>query len=97
MPEKERDLKKKCQSILKNLNLKTDFWIYWTMDTTTSGIPDAIFCARGLFGWVELKSKSGHVSAIQSFMHNKIQCAGGRGMVCRTAEEFRQFISSFYH
>jgi hypothetical protein len=91
----EDDLKRKCVNWMKK-NPPADFWFYCPTDHFYSGIPDVIFCARGLFGSTELKTPKGKVTPIQDWTHKQIQAAGGRNRVCRSIEEFRAFVLSFY-
>lgn len=73
-----------------------DFWHYCPTDHFYAGIPDVIFCARGAFGWIELKIEGGRVTPIQEWTHKKIKEAGGRGAVLRTVKDCIEFIKSFY-
>jgi hypothetical protein len=92
---KEKDLKRKCREWLKK-NTPPEFYIVWPQDSSHSGIPDALFCARGRFGWAELKVDGGRVAPIQKYTHDKIAGAMGVGRVCWNIEEFIDLIRSFY-
>lgn len=91
----ESNLKHQCLRIIKRLNLP-NFWYYFPMDSNRAGIPDLIFCANGVFGWVEFKSLKGRVSPIQAFTHKALSAAGARGIVCRDGISFTDFLMRFY-
>lgn len=92
----EDRLKRKCVAWIKKNMLSSKFWFYCPTDRFYSGIPDIIFCANGKFGVVELKALKGKVSAIQEYTLIKINQCGGRSAVCRTIEEFKGFVTSFF-
>jgi hypothetical protein len=91
----EDDLKRKCVSWMKK-DAPPWLWFYSATDRYYSGIPDIIFCARGRFGWVELKMPKGKVTPIQQWTHNQMMSAGAQGAVCRSFEEFKEFVLSFF-
>lgn len=94
----EDGLKRKCVSWMKK-NPPQDFWFYCPTDHFYSGIPDIIFCARGKFGAAELKKPGGRTgpTPIQTWTHDQIEKAGGRILrECRSVEDFKFFITSFY-
>ncbi len=91
----EDDLKRKCVSWMKK-DVPLEFWFYSPTDHFYSGIPDIIFCAAGKFGAVELKMPKGKVTPIQEWTHGEIKKAKGGIAVCRSFEEFKDFVMSFY-
>lgn len=57
-----------------------------------SGIPDLICCYRGKFIAFEVKSKTGKVSALQSYNIQKIKEQDGHAFVVRSVEEVKDII-----
>lgn len=92
---KESALKKKCAGWIKNNPISQQMWIYYPQDASHSGIPDMLFCYAGRFGWVEFKTLKGRVQKIQEWTHAQIMKASGRGMICRSFDQFVQFINDF--
>lgn len=88
-------LKRKCVSWMKK-DPPEEFWFFCPTDHFYSGIPDVIFCARGRFGSVELKMPKGKVTPIQAWTHDQISKAAGGIAVCRSLDEFKEYVTSFY-
>lgn len=58
-----------------------------------AGTPDILACIGGRFLALELKTKGGVVSRIQSHRMNQIRVAGGVAEVVRSREELRELLS----
>lgn len=98
MTEEDR-LKRRCNEWIKKEKAAgrlQQLWYYCATDKFYSGIPDYLLCARGRFGWVELKTPKGTVKPIQTWTHDQIRAAEGQGKVCRTVDEFKTFVTDFY-
>ena len=94
----EDDLKRKCVAWMKK-DPPAMFWFYCPTDHFYSGIPDVIFSAMGKFGAVELKHPKGKKgpTPIQTWTHDQIEASRGRVLrCCRSFEEFKAFVLSFY-
>lgn len=92
----EDKLKRKCVGWLKKFETK-DVWFYCPTDHFYSGIPDIIMCIKGFFVFIELKTSIGKVSKIQDWTHGRLWSAGARGMVCRSFDEFKDFVTRRHH
>ena len=60
-----------------------------TSDRFTSGIPDLWVCIHGRGVWIELKTKTGKVSAIQQWTIDQIRGAEGEAVVCHSLDEVK--------
>lgn len=76
--------------VLRKLRTVKNLWVYKSCDKFTAGIPDLIFCYKGMFGAVELKTKKGIVSKIQKHTIKKIKEAGGIAFVLREGENLER-------
>jgi hypothetical protein len=59
-----------------------------------NGIPDLLFCHLGYFGALETKSRTGTPSKLQLWELERINRAGGIGIVARTIEQLRQVLDT---
>ena len=92
MASGEDSIKRKCVKYLKKIQMQERLWFYCPSDKFYSGIPDILLCFRSKFYWTELKTANGTVSPIQAWTHSEICLAGGFGMICRSFDEFKDFI-----
>lgn len=69
----------------------------WGGMFTPSGLPDLHICIHGHSLEVELKGESGRVSAMQDFMIQQINAAGGNAFVLKPGEftKFRKQVERY--
>lgn len=60
---------------------------------TKPGVFDIIFCWRGRFGGVEMKTKGGSLSKDQIACHEAVRLAGGLVFTAYSFDEARQFMT----
>lgn len=66
-------------------------WAYKTNDRFAVGIPDILICQDHLCA-IELKIGDNQPTRLQQYTLDRINAAGGRGVVCRSVSEVRQFL-----
>lgn len=66
----------------------------WGGGFQSAGIPDLLVCYKGLFIAIEVKATRGRPSDLQKYNIEKIQEAGGYGIILypKDFEEFKRFI-----
>ena len=69
----------------------------WGGGYQKSGIPDLLMCVKGVFMAVEIKSKTGKPSALQQLNIDRINEAGGIGIILypNDFEDFKNLIQQF--
>ena len=72
--DSETDFKTK---VLKDLRSLPYLWCFKTQERTLIGIPDILFCCKGLFGAIELKLDEELPTLIQEQRLKGIRDAGG--------------------
>lgn len=86
----ELDLKRKVVAMMRKEY--PEIWFYKAADQFTSGIPDIVGCASGMFFAIELKFKKNKLTRIQRHVLGKIDDAGGWAFVCYDAKEVRNCL-----
>ena len=63
---------------------------------TKAGIPDLLVCYKGRFIGIELKAPNGHPSDLQIYNLDKINKAGGYGILLypKDFENFKTFLNN---
>lgn len=86
------------EKVLKYIKVNfPDAFVYKIADRWMSGLPDIFILYKGKCCFIELKTVTGRLSRIQEYIHQKIREANGKVEVCRSVEEFVNFIKSFYN
>lgn len=83
--------------IIKALKIRGAFaWKNHGTELTLAGLPDIIFCYKGIFAAIETKmpDKRTNVSAVQQRVHEKIRQSGGRVEVCCSVGEALRFLGT---
>lgn len=96
MTSKEGNLQRKCLTYLKG---RKDIWSMNVVGSPaqTSGVPDLLLCIKGQFVGVELKRPNGGILApLQQAQINRIQRAGGVGVVIDNYEDFVKLVEKLY-
>lgn len=90
---KEKEFQRK---VIKYLNSLPNTWFFkvWGGGYQKAGIPDLICCMSGIFVAIELKADDGKPTALQKFNINKINAAGGIGIILypNNFEDFRNKV-----
>lgn len=89
----EKSFENKIKKFLKD----NECWFikYWAGAAfTKSGIPDILACVNGYFLAIEVKGPKGEPSELQKYNIEKIQKAGGFGIIIRPDqfEDFKELI-----
>ncbi len=69
------------QKVMRDLTLLEDIAIFSIQQRTIKGDPDLMLCVKGKFVALELKSENGRASKLQEYKINKINQAGGIGLI----------------
>lgn len=66
-------------------NLSAPIWLYWSPGGAfgKAGTPDLLICWRGLLIAIEVKTESGHLTALQTNALKELQSAGAIAAVVR--------------
>lgn len=71
---------------------------FYRANTTDKGVPDMwIGLPRGLYAWVEIKTKTGRVSKEQRAFIKRIHDHGGLAFVARSTDDLDKHLSEFYN
>lgn len=84
----ESQLKMKVQRYLKNI----DAFSMKISDRFSSGIPDMCIVFKGRTIWIELKTPTGVVSAIQDYHIKEINRHCGEAYVVRSLERLKEIL-----
>lgn len=77
-----KDETKFKEKVKKDLKTLSRIWILKTNEVSMVGIPDYLLCICGIFIAIELKAnKKSDVSILQQYNLEKIELAGGIGLV----------------
>ena len=63
-----------------------------TIVTNRSGVPDILFCLKGHFCAIEVKTSKGRVSELQKWNLEQISKSGGIAFVARSVDEVREAL-----
>ena len=86
----ERHLLRAVVRVIKKLKAEGYPIYYFKTHGEPVGIPDLILCVNGMFVGVELKTYEGKVSKLQEVQGQRIEKAGGKFMIIRSAREFEK-------
>ena len=91
MKQKEGSLQERIQSLIE----KRGGWVIkeWGNMTKRPGIPDLLFCYKGLFCAIEAKVEDNETSRQQEIQLRKIRKSGGLTMVCWSTDDAEDFLA----
>ena len=81
--------------ILRYLEKKKCVWVIKAEVTNQRGCPDILCCAHGKFLAIEVKSKNDNLSPIQVEQMRRIREAGGKTMVVRNFDNFKEIYEMY--
>lgn len=89
----ERTVTKKIQAYLKDKPGVWHFKNHIGMGMNRAGVPDIICCINGVFLAIEVKKKSGRLTAIQEHCIEQIEKKGGGSTI--VAYGYEDFVNKF--
>lgn len=69
------------ERIMPTLKALPNTWLVKTQQVSIRGTPDILMCISGIFVALELKTNKGKVDKLQRYTLDKINFAGGYGLV----------------
>ena len=59
-----------------------------------AGVPDVVFCLKGVYGAIEFKTPKGVLAPLQEYHLKKIRDAGGIAEVARSLDDVKKILES---
>ena len=76
--------------ILRYLERQPNTWAIKVEAANQRGCPDILCCCNGQFWAIEVKEGKGKLSSLQAAQLQRIEAAGGRGIVVRDIEQVKE-------